>query len=326
VSSVPRTEIETDQCRRRLLAGLRDRLLSFRKSGYDVLRLALGVLLLTTAGLKAYQLATEPVLGGTLLESRWFLIFVVEFELFFGLWLLSGLLAKSTWAAALGCFSLFTCVSLYKALSGHASCGCFGKVAVNPWITATFDFCLVFSLLYFRPRGQHSRFHIRLKPLPVRLAGVLAIWLSLAVPAALAIGVFAPTTLSDAGSIIGGGKIVVLEPEKWSGKRFPLLDYIDIGKRLKDDEWLVILYHHDCPACQKLLNNLDDTVNRMGCSLVALVEMPPYGGENNGSPRIEHFLWGRLDSSRDWFVEAPVAIKLDRGRVVGTELREASYD
>jgi hypothetical protein len=45
---------------------------------------------------------------------------------------------------------------------------------------------------------------------------------------------YTETTLSDAGEIIGDGKIVVLEPEKWIGKRFPLLDYIDIGDRLKE--------------------------------------------------------------------------------------------
>ena len=108
--------------------------------GYDVLRIAAALLLLMAAGLKAHQLATEPVLGTGLLESRWFLMAVVEFELFFGLWLLSGLLTKVTWAAALGCFVLFCCISLFKALSGHATCGCFGKVEVNPWYTATLRF------------------------------------------------------------------------------------------------------------------------------------------------------------------------------------------
>ena len=37
---------------------------------YDVVRIALGVLLLVSAGLKGYQLATEPVLGTGLLDSR----------------------------------------------------------------------------------------------------------------------------------------------------------------------------------------------------------------------------------------------------------------
>ncbi len=59
-------------------------------SGYGVVRVALGLLLLTAAGLKGYQLATEPVAEDGLLTSRWFLIAVVEFELTFSLWLLSG--------------------------------------------------------------------------------------------------------------------------------------------------------------------------------------------------------------------------------------------
>jgi hypothetical protein len=108
-------------------------------SGYDVVRIVLGVLLLSAAGLKAHQLATEPVLSTGLLDSRWLLMATVEFELLFGLWLLGNIWPKPTWAAALACFGLFTCVSLYKALSGYATCGCFGRVSVNPWYTATLD-------------------------------------------------------------------------------------------------------------------------------------------------------------------------------------------
>jgi hypothetical protein len=87
--------------------------------GYAVVRTSAALLLLVAASLKAYQLATEPVLGSGLLESRWFLIGVVEFELFFGLWLLSGMLPSRfgrgagaegfTWLAALACFAMFTC-------------------------------------------------------------------------------------------------------------------------------------------------------------------------------------------------------------------------
>jgi hypothetical protein len=48
---------------------------------------------------------------------------VVEFELFFGLWLLAGLYPKATSAVTLLCFGGFACVSLYKAISGEATCG-----------------------------------------------------------------------------------------------------------------------------------------------------------------------------------------------------------
>ena len=107
--------------------------------GYNRLRLVVALLLLTAAALKGYDLANGPVVGSGLLDSRWLLIGVVEMEILFGLWLLANIWPKPTWAAALACFSLFTCVSLYKALSGYASCGCFGRVPVNPWYTATLD-------------------------------------------------------------------------------------------------------------------------------------------------------------------------------------------
>ncbi len=70
------------------------------RHGYDVVRIAAALLLLVAATSKAYQLVTEPVLGSGVLESRPFLMFVVEFELFFGLRLLSGLLPSPFGRAA----------------------------------------------------------------------------------------------------------------------------------------------------------------------------------------------------------------------------------
>jgi hypothetical protein len=82
------------------------------RSGYDVVRILAAVVLLTVAGLKAHQLATEPVLAKTWLDSRWLLMASVEFELFFGLWLFSNNLPRLTWLATICCFALFACVSL----------------------------------------------------------------------------------------------------------------------------------------------------------------------------------------------------------------------
>jgi len=78
---------------------------SDRVRPYDVVRIALGLILLTAAALKGHQLATKPVPGMSLLSSRWFLIGVVEFEFFFGLWLLAGFCPRLAWDAAdLSCF------------------------------------------------------------------------------------------------------------------------------------------------------------------------------------------------------------------------------
>jgi len=175
------------------------------KRGYGLVRIVLAVILLTAAALKCHQLATEPTLGTGLLESRWFLMATVEFELFFGLWLLSGLLPRLTWAAALGCFGLFACVSLYKALSGAASCGCFGRVVVNPWYTFTLDAGCVLTLLRWRPSGMTL---MPSQAFLLRGIVVMLTWLMVGVPAAVAMGTYQPSLLGEDGIIGGDGNLV----------------------------------------------------------------------------------------------------------------------
>lgn len=121
--------------------------------GWMTVRLFVTAVLLIAAGLKAHQLATTPSLGDDLLEARWFNVFVVEFEILFGIWLLFGLLPKLTWLASVGLFSIFATVSAFKGITGEASCGCFGEVAINPWITAEFDLGVVGMLVWARPRS-----------------------------------------------------------------------------------------------------------------------------------------------------------------------------
>jgi hypothetical protein len=296
------------------------------RSGYDVLRVLLAAVLLTAAALKAYQLATEPVAGHGLLDSRWLLMATVEFELLFGIWLLSGSLPKPTWAAALICFSLFACVSLYKGMAGEASCGCWGRVAVSPWWTGIFDLAIVMALLRWQPSAAsplppgEGKGEGALSAISVvrRAVGVLAIWLLIGVPAAVAMGSYTSITLSDAGDIIGDDKIVVLEPEEWVGKRFPLLDYIDIGDKLKDGEWFVILYHYDCPKCQEAIKKLVHEMLVKGKRThVALIEVPPYGETQSYISLTEVGFWlGRLSSEREWFVITPTQLQLERGIIV----------
>ena len=115
---------------------------------------ALGTLLIVAAALKAHQLLTEPVANTDIWSYRPVLILLVECELALGLWLLSGLLPRLAWLTALACFSFFCVVTLYKALTGAASCGCFGSVSVPPWITLlSIDLPAVLALTLFRPQA-----------------------------------------------------------------------------------------------------------------------------------------------------------------------------
>jgi len=223
-------------------------------SGCGLVRVLLGILLLAATGLKAHQLATEPVAERDLLSNRTFLVVWVELELLLGTWFVSGILPRAAWVAAMNCFFLFAIVAALKAVSGEASCGCFGRVEVSPWYTLGLDAGALAALLVFRPDLR--------APLPVshrRLRGGLAAAFVLAagVPVAILAARYEPAMLTPQGEIVGDESVVLLEPETWVGQPCPILSHIDIGRELARGQWIVVLYHHDCPHCQERVPEFD---------------------------------------------------------------------
>src|SRR5262249_220367 len=71
-------------------------------------------------------------------------------------WLLSGWWARASWTAALGFFGILASTSLYMALTGQRSCGCFAPISVSPWWTLALDVAALTSLGLFRPRRTAS--------------------------------------------------------------------------------------------------------------------------------------------------------------------------
>lgn len=291
-----------------------------RFTGYDVVRVIVGLVLLTAAILKGHQLATEPVVGSSFLDSRWFLIGVVEFELLFGLWLVAGICPKFSWVTALLCFAAFALTSLIKALAGEASCGCFGRVPVNPWYTFGLDMAAVVALLYWRPNGHGAIAGRSVRSLPLQVGGVALAALLVGIPWGLVMGSHSVATLSDTGEVLGDSEFVVLEPEEWIGKRFPLLAYIDIGSEICCESCILLLYHYDCSHCQEAIERYEALSLELAVqgqrSRVALIEMPPYGPAGDSSiTRNTPCMRGRLDAVKEWFVETPLVLHLRGGRV-----------
>ncbi len=106
-----------------------------RLSDCDIALKVLGLLLLTAAVLKGHELLTVPMANEDL-GSWWpFVIFQVEFKLALGIWLLSGLFNALAWLVSLLCLGLFCSITLYKGLTSAASCGCFGSIHGDPWLT-----------------------------------------------------------------------------------------------------------------------------------------------------------------------------------------------
>jgi hypothetical protein len=288
--------------------------------GSGILLRILGFLLLAGAVLKGWQLVTEPVANQDIWSYRPFLIFVVEFELALAVWLLSGVFKKAVWLTVLLCFCTFSFITLYKGLTGAASCGCFGKVHVNPWITLfAIDLPCVIALTVFRPkvwlrgelRGVMALIREFIAPVPSKLHFGLSISLGLVV-----LGTTGPILAFNEPAVVTAS-YEVLEPETWLGKVLPILEHIDIAESLKTGNWLVLLYHHDCPDCAIAIPKYEqiarDLAGNEDFLRIALISVPPYGQwlVKEGSPCVS----GKLAETKEWFVTTPAVAILTEAKV-----------
>jgi hypothetical protein len=112
---------------------------------------SVGFLLLAASGLKLYGLRTGPVSPQAIFGTTVFQVGLIEFEVFLGLWLLWGKQPIGAWGLAVVGFCGFAGVSFYQGLLGQASCGCFGKLLVNPWVAFGIDLAVLVALLVGRP-------------------------------------------------------------------------------------------------------------------------------------------------------------------------------
>jgi hypothetical protein len=275
----------------------------------------LGLVLLVAAVLKCHQLITGYVPGRTFLLSRWFQTLTVEIELALGLWLISGFYRNLAARVGLGFFALLAAASAYLILAGEECCGCLGRLAVNPWFSFVFDLIAVCSL-WLLPASLSGGvgFHTR----PNWATGVVACFCFLA-PFLLVASPEYRTASTAAGDFGGNGELVVLDVENWVGKRLPILEQIDIGKRLGQGDRTILLYHWDCPKCEesiRLLRSTDATTQ------VALIHVPSLSGLSI-RPLFhisESFTRGSLVGSHRWLVRTPLIVRLVDGKVMHVQL------
>jgi len=271
----------------------------------------LGILLLAGAMLKGWQLLVEPTVDNSIWSYRPFLILAVEFELALGIWLLSGLFKKAAWFISLLCFSFFSLVTIYKAITGAESCGCFGSVQVNPWVTLfAIDLPALVALAVFRPKGEKF-----FAPLPsfFRFAGIASFGLITLVTTSAVLAFNEPAKVTSSYEVLG--------PETWIGQPLPVLKHIDIGEKLAKGKWLLIFYRHDCQACKEEFQKYEQSARELARiptgPHVAFVEIPPYGGPGKNFLSSKTLCpVGRLSDAKKWFVQTPQIITIDDGRVV----------
>jgi hypothetical protein len=112
---------------------------------------------------------------------------------------------------------------------------------------------------------------------------------------------------------------VQTEPNKWIGKRLPVLDHIDVGKQLSRGEWIVMFYHAKCGQCMGVLPQFltlaIPSPGRKSTPRVAIVELPPFENDRRELDTDQSWVHGRLDSRRHWKGLTARFIRLSNGNV-----------
>jgi thiol-disulfide isomerase/thioredoxin len=282
----------------------------------------IGAFLLATAWLKILGPVDAPSVQSYDIPY-WVLIAGIQLELVLGLLLSVGVRTPWIWSAAVALIASFAGISLIRALAGLESCGCFGAIRVNPWITLGIDLAILVAFCLLR-----RRFFVEAKALsPPYVRGAYFLSAVMGASSLFILEANRPERLTASTPLLADERLVLLDPSEWNGKPFPLSPYLDPKVGILAGRWIVVLYHHDCPKCQEALPEYARLASETGLSGpdgILAVEVPPFGARLSiSNTGLSH---ARLSEAREWFVEAPVEIVLEDGVVIGASLELPSID
>ena len=303
-------------------------------------RLFAAAVLLFAAGMKLYQLATEPVVGTGFfakgfLANRWVNLLEADFEIAMALWLISGWARRLAWAVSLLLFATFSVITASEFFAGEASCGCFGGLTVPPLVTFFLDVTMLGLMIFLRPRTAAWWPFTQWRRFIIAWAVAIPIMVVTAIPAIK----YTPAKIAPGGKIEGNSGPVELDPEEWAGQRLPIADFVDTWGELGKGTWMVVLVRHGCKGCAALMPMMIARAKAAppGKALkLAIIQIPEnhaYGDASaewpaDGVP----LLIGKLDAKREWRCWTPTVMRLDNGVVrdvlvaQGEEARKKAVD
>lgn len=288
-------------------------------------------------------------------ESWEFFLVQIPAEFCLGVWMVSGIFRKAGWLIGTLCYIFFVGVTLFKGLTGQTSCGCFGQIHINPWITLfAIDIPLAAALIICRPKEQ------KLLPPPWPSVGhaigtaipIFAVLL-FAAPSLVALRpefikpqdwqTAAPnlptTTIQRAESSSSPKqqtekthKIAVgnhLQPTVDNApveskpvapvSLWPWLEYIDIADQIKSGLVIVFLYHYDCSTCRDNIPQYEayyaQTIQKEMKEFELAFVAIPPYGKGPVSEQTL-CLHGRLSDKQKWAIQSPLVVALLDGQVV----------
>jgi hypothetical protein len=272
-----------------------------------------GFLFLLAASLKLNFLLALGVMSPNGMEASGLIQSLSIAEFGTGLWLVLGIGGTYTWASVAVIVVGLGAYSLGLGILGYETCGCFGALSVPPFFTATMDAALF--LIWLKSRSLFvSRINSSISHRLFCLAAAASIPLILV----SAVSLFGPSKHDEHGRFSGTGP-VVLDPRSWVGKRCPLLAYVNTSADITTGSWAIVLVHHDCKSCQRLIAQLATDPSGSGLNgrhcRIAIVQVPPLSNSGSIEGDDSQFAVGHLNTDRVWFVQCPVIIVCDDGVV-----------
>lgn len=227
-------------------------------------------------------------------------------------------------ARPIGLFLLgiFLPVLIGDLMLGASSCGCFGAVAVPPWVTLVIDGGLFAGLWYFGGKDASLRVAKTLPTLAVVVAGL---WVVLSFVVGFAVG--GTGNGNDAPNESGTSKVVEAPADgfylpqfdawidrQWSEVEVSAWFEGSVPGRRQGVEY-VLFYRKDCEHCHELMEAWFSGELFAPTVAVAVPERNGFPTENIQSLACPECSLAELPAGVDWFFQTPVLVRLEDGVV-----------
>ncbi len=208
---------------------------------------------------------------------------------------------------------------------GASSCGCFGAIEVNPWVTLVMDVTFFLGLLLLG-RGE-PRLALTAS-LPTSRALAAGVWSLASVVLAFGIGTSVSLPVEGDTTVEGAANSAVPLPadgyympsyEEWLGRPFRELEIASWIRDLPEDldvgQQFVIFYRKDCEHCHELMAVYFTGELPGPTTAVAVPERTGYPTENLQPFECDGCGLAELPSGIDWFIQTPALVRLQDGVV-----------
>jgi hypothetical protein len=265
-------------------------------------------------------------LGGNGVDLMFVLRFGIAVELIVaGVMVLVPPLARWAGIVMLGAFLP---VLIGDVVLGADSCGCFGSVEVNPWVTLVTDVTFLLGLVFLGrrdPRLALGRF------LPTSKVVAAGVWSLLSVLVAFALPADNPTDPSGvtaSAAPVPADGYYLPDYEEWIGRPFRDLEIASWISGLPVDlevgQQYVIFFRKDCEHCHELMEIYFNGSLDWPATAIAVPERDGWPTENlQAFPCVECRM-AELPAGIDWFFQTPVLVRLTDGVVECASEVEAS--